>query len=610
MIMSDWTKERHDAARAMVKMARHGRQGLFVAELGAALDEIERLTAPVDVEGSQLQREVAAMAARFHAENDALMAEIARLKSAPLEAWAVLRSSIHAVEPYISRTEYERITSALAAVSQEPRPVPACAPEHAGCEHDYESLAAEVKSTITAERAREVAWSITGLDAHWLLKLTHDEIEATRDHIVKALLRAVAGELGRPEPPTEAEARIAEIGRALLTQDNRATDAPLFIVEEKRRVHGFDPAYSDQIAWIDTANDYEEASPEEHARLEAQWARRRPRPDGWTRTAYQDEWHFVTACFTEAGCQEYIRRNGHNHRGELRIYAAGSYRNEEFRAVRAFLIERASRGDTPPEVRPQREATPVDPLAGLRSIAPLAVAALEYAAKKRGIGLNDVTDAMTDEDRPERFGVPVTDFARAHMRQEPTAAPTACWSCGCNMFEMSEMAGGSKYWRCVHCKTSVAVAEHPRDHVEPAERLCVAALVLNAAGEVLLVRTRRGWELPGGKIEGEESPLAAVHREVREETGIEIVWVDESVTVDDAARPCNTSGAATYRVRVFRAYGEGEPKVGAGDNVQLAQWMTPWEVLRRHREAHETLSPLATREVLLAWANQGQEAPE
>ena len=53
---------------------------------------------------------------------------------------------------------------------------------------------------------------------------------------------------------------------------------------------------------------------------------------------YQDTWHFVTACFTEVGCNDYIRLNGHNHRGKLRVYADSSYRNEEFRTVRAFLM--------------------------------------------------------------------------------------------------------------------------------------------------------------------------------------------------------------------------------------------------------------------------------
>lgn len=140
--------------------------------------------------------------------------------------------------------------------------------------------------------------------------------------------------------------QIAEIGKRLLTQDNRITDCPIFIVQEKRRTYGMDPDYADddEIVWLDSENDHEEADAEERARLEALHDDGEDIPGKWTRTAYQDEWHFVTACFTEAGCQEYIRRNGHNHRGQLRIYAAGSYRNEEFRVVRDLLL---ALGDAP-----------------------------------------------------------------------------------------------------------------------------------------------------------------------------------------------------------------------------------------------------------------------
>lgn len=135
-------------------------------------------------------------------------------------------------------------------------------------------------------------------------------------------------------------ANILNIAKRLQTQDNRATDAPIFLVEEKIRVYGFDPAYANdaEIVWFDGPNDHEEATPEEHAKLEAEWQETGEEPTDWTRTAYQDRWQFVTACFTEAGCQEYIALNGHNHRGELRVFADGSYRNEEWRAVRAFLM--------------------------------------------------------------------------------------------------------------------------------------------------------------------------------------------------------------------------------------------------------------------------------
>lgn len=141
---------------------------------------------------------------------------------------------------------------------------------------------------------------------------------------------------------TEIPAAILEIAQRLLTQDNRATDCPIFIVQEKRRTYGFDTNYADDnVVWLNDPNDHVEASPEEHARLEAEWDEDGKEPQDWTRTAYQDTWEHVTSCFTETGCQEYIRRNRHNHRGELRIYAAGSWRNDEWRAVRDWLVAMA-----------------------------------------------------------------------------------------------------------------------------------------------------------------------------------------------------------------------------------------------------------------------------
>ncbi len=141
------------------------------------------------------------------------------------------------------------------------------------------------------------------------------------------------------EQTTQDAAHMAEIGHLLRTQDNRATDVPIFIVQEQRRLYGLDPAYADDggIVWLDCENDHAEVDAEEHARLEKLHDEGEDVPGKWTRTAYRDEWHFVTACFTEAGCNEYIRVNGHNHRGKLRVYAAGSWRNEEWRSVYRFL---------------------------------------------------------------------------------------------------------------------------------------------------------------------------------------------------------------------------------------------------------------------------------
>jgi 8-oxo-dGTP diphosphatase len=57
------------------------------------------------------------------------------------------------------------------------------------------------------------------------------------------------------------------------------------------------------------------------------------------------------------------------------------------------------------------------------------------------------------------------------------------------------------------------------------KRLGAAAVILNAAGHVLLVKHTYGrlnWELPGGYAEADESIIATAIREVREETGLHV----------------------------------------------------------------------------------------
>jgi 8-oxo-dGTP diphosphatase len=57
----------------------------------------------------------------------------------------------------------------------------------------------------------------------------------------------------------------------------------------------------------------------------------------------------------------------------------------------------------------------------------------------------------------------------------------------------------------------------------------VAAVIVDPAGRVLLCQQSQGhrlWGLPGGKIRNGESPVHAVIRDVREETGTEIDVLD------------------------------------------------------------------------------------
>lgn len=56
-------------------------------------------------------------------------------------------------------------------------------------------------------------------------------------------------------------------------------------------------------------------------------------------------------------------------------------------------------------------------------------------------------------------------------------------------------------------------------------RAAALVIVRDISGRILLVRSNRRahrWELPGGSVERGESPMAAAHREVTEETGLRI----------------------------------------------------------------------------------------
>jgi hypothetical protein len=126
---------------------------------------------------------------------------------------------------------------------------------------------------------------------------------------------------------------LRQIGELIRTQDNRATDAPLFIVEELVRIVGIMEDYTDNFVWMYEGSEADES---EKALLDQLEIENKEVPEGWEKVGYVDQWKFVTACFTEKGCGDYLTKNGHN-LGQTRIYAAGSYRNEEFRAVREFL---------------------------------------------------------------------------------------------------------------------------------------------------------------------------------------------------------------------------------------------------------------------------------
>jgi 8-oxo-dGTP pyrophosphatase MutT (NUDIX family) len=59
-------------------------------------------------------------------------------------------------------------------------------------------------------------------------------------------------------------------------------------------------------------------------------------------------------------------------------------------------------------------------------------------------------------------------------------------------------------------------------------RVSAKALIFDEDHKILLVKEKRGWELPGGGIEQGESPQETITREITEECGFEIEKINES----------------------------------------------------------------------------------
>jgi len=117
---------------------------------------------------------------------------------------------------------------------------------------------------------------------------------------------------------------LSDISERLRTQDNQCTCEPMFCVQEKKRDIGYDPSCSNgNTVWIDTeGGDYIEVLPE---------------TPGAEEYGYKDRWETVMVCFTEEGCKDYLRQNGHNH-GETRIYVESFHRCDEMIRIRQFLM--------------------------------------------------------------------------------------------------------------------------------------------------------------------------------------------------------------------------------------------------------------------------------
>ncbi|MGI8421362.1 MAG: NUDIX hydrolase [Gaiellaceae bacterium] len=155
----------------------------------------------------------------------------------------------------------------------------------------------------------------------------------------------------------------------------------------------------------------------------------------------------------------------------------------------------------------------------------------------------------------------------------------------------SALDGDETRLECVSCGLVVYASSAPTAN----------ALCIDDRGRVLLVRRAREpfagfWDIPGGFVEEGEDALAALHRELREETGLEVepgayfgAWSD---WYGDGP-----SAQATLNLVWLARLGPGEPV--AADDVSELGWFAVEDLPRRDELAFETVPA-----VLEAWRQQ------
>jgi len=106
------------------------------------------------------------------------------------------------------------------------------------------------------------------------------------------------------------------------------------------------------------------------------------------------------------------------------------------------------------------------------------------------------------------------------------------------------------------------------------QSVVVGCLIYNAKSEVLLIRHhKRGWEIPQGRVEEGENLIDALHREVLEETGVEI----ELGPLAAIWSKLNSPAALIFTFLGRYSSGALAP---TGDSVE-ACWLTETEALHR-----------------------------
>src|SRR4029434_4917295 len=109
----------------------------------------------------------------------------------------------------------------------------------------------------------------------------------------------------------------------------------------------------------------------------------------------------------------------------------------------------------------------------------------------------------------------------------------------------------------------------------------VGALIFNAPGQVLMIRTHKWsnlWGIPGGKVKLGESCEAALRREIQEETNLEITDI-RFVLVQDCIHSKEFFRDAHFVLLNYTGVCVGQPRVRLNEEALEFRWVTPPEAL-------------------------------
>jgi phosphoglycolate phosphatase len=104
----------------------------------------------------------------------------------------------------------------------------------------------------------------------------------------------------------------------------------------------------------------------------------------------------------------------------------------------------------------------------------------------------------------------------------------------------------------------------------------VGALIFNDAGGVLMVRTHKWsdlWGIPGGKIKWGEESAAALRREIKEETNLEVTEI-RFVLAQDCIHSTEFYRDAHFVLLNYTALASGEQEVRLNDEAEEFEWVT------------------------------------